>query len=94
METPVGIHLEVLEIQRWIWPHAGIVDGGFSRTYAGIIAGFPAFQCWISKDDGWIRTMEFQDLSQIPHIKFANLRAILCWKSRMPELKLRESRHE
>ena len=30
--------LEMLEIQHWIGPRAGIVDGGFSQTYAGIIA--------------------------------------------------------
>jgi len=33
-------------------------------------------------------------LHRIPYIKFANLRAILCWKFKMPELKLRESQHE
>jgi len=35
-----------------------------------------------------------RSLHPIPYIEFANLRAILCWKSRMPELKLRESQHE
>ncbi len=99
MKTPVGIHHNAQHWKCWkfsagyglvleLWTvdlpeHTLELLLDFQHFSVGFPRMMAGFGRWNSKT-----------FHRIPHIKFANLRAILCWKSRMPKLRLRESQHE
>ncbi len=99
METPVGIHHNA---QCWnCWNSSA--GYGLTLELSMVDLAEHTLELWLDFQHfsvGFPRMMAIcgrgipGTLHKIPYIKFANLRAIVCWKFRMPELKLRESQHE